>query len=422
MTLPQRLTSRLPDPRQSRPLLHPQLVVLACHTSGAFAAGVSAIFTARALGASGRGIVVLVATTVALGVVLGTCGVNLAGRTRLSAKDGNFFLASYLFLAVVLSAVTFATVAGTVQLFFPLISAPLPEMLAFLAAGQAALTLMSVFLVDAVYAFGVPLLAALSEATGPAAQVLLTLSLFLSGADQVWQYVAAMFAAAGIQLAFAAMCLRRQHPLSGVVRASSVKELLRTGLTATPAQLSRAAATRIDRYLVSGYLGAAALGVYSVAYTIAELMLMPALAYGRVLWQRVASGHYPEARLGRPGLTVAIGLSPVMGLLVVLTPWLEGLFGQEFQGLLPLVATVLGVGMVAAAMTGVDSTVLSARGEFGVVSRTLVVGLITAIVTSLVLIPLYALPGAAVASSFASVVTAALTRISLSRRMRIWCS
>src|SRR6266536_1087324 len=70
----------------------------------ALSLGLFAVVTGRALGPSGRGIVVIFMTLSSLLMLIGSLGTNTAARVRLVARGQPLLLEHYLALVVVLSA------------------------------------------------------------------------------------------------------------------------------------------------------------------------------------------------------------------------------------------------------------------------------------------------------------------------------
>lgn len=138
-----------------------------------------------------------------------------------------------------------------------------------------------------------------------------------------------------------------------------------------------------DKALVGRFLGAAALGTYSLAYTA---MLLPVTVLGKPL-QQVLSPAYSriqgdKARLERAWLrskrlSVAVVSPGLLTLVVVAPDFVHVMFGEQWdEAIVPL--QLLCVGGLANSLTALHWSVLQARGEAGMLLRlTLVSGGVT---------------------------------------------
>lgn len=169
---------------------------------------------------------------------------------------------------------------------------------------------------------------------------------------------------------------------------------------------------RADIFLVNLIQGPAATGVYVIAVKIAEQLWMLSKAASTVLLPRMASMHEnPKARLqltkkafaGVAGLTAtAAGLS-AMALYWLLEP----VFGPDFIGAFSPFLWLL-PGIIAGAGARVQANCIAAAGKpewnmyvaFGVVSLN--------VIGNVILIPVWGIDGAAIATSIAYVANAAV--------------
>lgn len=159
---------------------------------------------------------------------------------------------------------------------------------------------------------------------------------------------------------------------------------------------------RVDVLLVSTLLGTRAVGLYSVAYGIAELLLIVPQRLGSLFLPRVALGRSPEAKADEMRLVSSlvflgsVGVSAVLG--VAVPPLIRLLYGAAFEEsgtpfllLLP--------GACALAMSAVFGVYLSGIGR--VTTNALVAAAAVGINLSLnlVLIPRFGINAAAGVSS-----------------------
>ena len=139
----------------------------------------------------------------------------------------------------------------------------------------------------------------------------------------------------------------------------------------------------LDRALIGRFLGAAALGAYSLAYTA---MLLPMTVFGRPLHQVLSpvysriqddNERLERAWLRSKRLSVAAVSPALLGLIVVAPEFVDVLFGEQWDdAIVPL--RLLCVAGLANSLASLHWSVLQARGEAGTLLR---IGLISSAVT-----------------------------------------
>lgn len=177
---------------------------------------------------------------------------------------------------------------------------------------------------------------------------------------------------------------------------------------------------RLDFFLLASLASPAAVGVYSIAVTIGELLWKLPTAASTILFPRVASTreHDPEftARVSRivVALTIAGGAA-ITGISYVLIPLV---FGERFSGaFVPLLLLLPGI--VALGLTAIISSHFAGRGELKWSTYAAVLGLVLTVALCIVLIPPYGASGAALASTAAySITTLAMVAV-FSRRFHV---
>jgi O-antigen/teichoic acid export membrane protein len=161
--------------------------------------------------------------------------------------------------------------------------------------------------------------------------------------------------------------------------------------------------SRLDQLLITPLAGVHELGLYAVAASVSEVILLLTLAIRDVVFtvESESPNDFRAAQAARVStlLTLAFGL-----LLAVASPWAIPLFfGADFSGAVPvtlllILASVLGnPGSVAGA-------VLSGRGRPVLRSLSLAIGVIVNVLAVVVLVPPLGAIGAALATLVASVL------------------
>lgn len=377
------------------------------------------LITARHLGPSGRGAFVLEYTLALFAAVVCSLGVNLAGRVHLVKPDEPIAMGEYVGLSGALTVlqVLVCLVVGVTLL--PLAGVRLAGIDLAVFAALGANQLLQYLLNDALNAFGLTVQAAMTEAFGFLAQLVLVGVLALAGATQVRMFVLAVIGGTTVQLLLGVRELRRAgiglRPLYGM---ESWRCLVVSGLPGIATSLAQVLTFRIDRYFVGFFLSPAAVGVYSVASTAPEFLRLVPLAVAQPVLHRLASGSARMVQFRRArAACMAATIAAAAGVFVVASPAVRILFGTPFAGAItPLRILLLAeVGMTLFFMDAVPLV------SFGHISDTAVaatVGFALVAVADLVLIPPYGLVGAAWASVAAYSVMGFLAHVLLRRRLR----
>ncbi len=181
----------------------------------------------------------------------------------------------------------------------------------------------------------------------------------------------------------------------------------RYGLIMWVTNLVGFAALRVDMFLLSSIKGTAAVGVYSVAVTFAELLWFVPNALNAVMLPKV-SGE------GDAALDVTVRLERVLwpltlvagvGLFVVAAPLIPMLYGRDFAAAAIPLALLL-PGAVAMALTTMPASYLSGIGKPKLWTRAAAANLVVNVVANVVLIPRFGIAGAAISSAVSYSVAA----------------
>jgi O-antigen/teichoic acid export membrane protein len=382
------------------------------------ATGGQAVVTARALGPSGRGALVLYLTLASFVALLCAVGTNTAARYLLLREDPNdrVTLGDFLGLSAVLSvvAVLVATVASVVLL--PVAGVHVTAGTALLVGSFAGLLLLGGQLADALHAFGRHVSASWT-ATGPAVVgLLLTVVVAASSDASERTFLGILTVSALGQVLLALGLLRGLGPRVSSVDASAWRRLLRLGVPGVGLALGQSLTFRIDRYLVGVFMTPAAVGAYSVAATVPEILrLIPYSVSQLVFRQSAVDPSYSWRRYPRDRARVVALVAAAAAVAAVSAPWvIPAVFGEEFRSaVVPL--EILLIAEVAIARFYMDSRCLTGVGLVRPAAAASVMGLVAVVVADLVLIPTAGLAGAAWASVLAYAVMAFQTHRALAR-------
>jgi len=201
-------------------------------------------------------------------------------------------------------------------------------------------------------------------------------------------------------------------------RGVSSREVLGYGLRThlgTVAQLSN---VRIDVFIMNPLVGTAAVGIYSVAAMLADLVLYVPGAVSQVLFPRVAGSDPRRAAeetafLARQTIVLA-GVPAV--LLGIAAQWVVVLFfGVEFEGAIRAL-WILIPGVIALSFGLILNQYLAGTGRPGLNSIASVISLALNIPLLLVLVPRFGIYGAAAASTLAYMLRTGIVTVFYLRR------
>jgi O-antigen/teichoic acid export membrane protein len=386
--------------------------------SGLAAAGITVV-TARSLGPDGRGAFVLLFTVATVTYLACTFGVNTAARVHLVAQPRVVELGDYLGLAWTQVAVQTVACAVLGALLLPIVDVDLSALDIGVLGLLGGSLLGQYMLFDAINAYGRTALAAALDAAGSVAQLLLVLGLAAADVDDVAAYIGVLAVANIAQIVLEVLSLRSMNlDLRPRYRPEAWKLLLRTGAPGTALSLAQMLTFRLDRYVVGIFLTPAAVGVYSVAAAVPELLRIPSFALSYSFFYRIASGKAsPDdfRRLRRWFVGLAVVLSAVT---FVLAPVLiRTVFGSTYAGSVGALRILL-LAEVGVTIFHLDAFSLAGLNRIGLAAAAAVGGLAVVVVGDVLLVPTFEITGAAWASVIGYTVMGAVAALLLRWQLR----
>lgn len=236
--------------------------------------------------------------------------------------------------------------------------------------------------------------------------------LFLVGIGVLWVVgvldliaaLAAIAATMSVQLVLAYRSCQRAGLTRGRPSRALAGDMVRYGVRHLLSVLPAALNARLDQLVLSQTVPSADLGIYAVAASLTLLAQPVVMAVGNVAFPRLAAGRTQvddrtfqrRALLASALIAVAILLP-----LALLSSWLVPLlFGDGFRGAAALI-WILAPGGVFLACGQVAGDLLRGRNRPGTVAVAQITGLIFTIVLLVILLPIWGVAGAALASSIA---------------------
>jgi O-antigen/teichoic acid export membrane protein len=197
-----------------------------------------------------------------------------------------------------------------------------------------------------------------------------------------------------------------------------IKRLISFGMKSHIGTISGLANERADLAVIALFLPAIALGFYSVAVTVAAPVLMLGSSLASVAMPAVASAATPSERHDRAArfarLTVALSFATALAG-VVLGPWLIVIFFGPAFAPAGVASQVLFAAAVPLSANRVLGSILKAHNKPLRTGLAELVALAATIVCLTILLPIWGIVGAAVASGVAYLVSSAVLIVGLRR-------
>ncbi len=354
-----------------------------------------AVVTARQLGPEGRGTIVLFISISSFATLLSSLGANVRARVDL-AKDQGIARGEYLGLVLALLAlqVVVTLSAGSWALsasggLYATVAVPL-----LCAYGTGLLA--SVLMRDLLYAYGLPARASSGEAVGAGVLLTATVLLAVSGYDGVTGYLVAFVLSGLAQMAHLGRGLHRAGLFVRPKFAPAAwRTHVRASLPALVQSFAQAGVFRGDRLILGVLAGTGAVGVYSVAATMTELLWLIPVSIGNALFLRVSNGTVSAStvrKLRAANFALAVVCAAALALLGPTV--LRVVFGEEFVEATD-VLRVLCLSAVVVSSYHLDIVRVTGTGALAAGGKLVLTGFVVTVVADLALIPPFGVIGAA---------------------------
>jgi O-antigen/teichoic acid export membrane protein len=376
--------------------------VLLANIIAALAALAATVLTARAFGPGGRGEFTLATQFVLLVVTLGSMGLGASAAYHAARAKcprplafGNSTVLGLL-LGVAIVAICSCVILVTGATFRGL---PKSDLLLVLLAVPFSLAVGNV---QGIYQGFRNFRAFNGIAVAQTALPLLLIGVAIVLGGGVRAAIAATVAASLLLFLAVVGFARRSTRLAWRLDLPYVRALASYGVRAHPANVLAYLGYRLDVFLVDGFKGAAAVGLYGVGVVIAETLWMPSQAVSTALFPTIAAEQSESARRSMTPLVArsTLWLTAILaGILFVLaSAVVEFLYSSRFNASTSVVRT-LAPGIVLFAAARVLGNDIAARGRPLVNSAIAAASVVCNIALNVVLIPRYGIDGAAWAST-----------------------
>lgn len=376
--------------------------MLLTNVLAAAAALAATVLTARAFGPTGRGEFTLATQFVTLAVALGS--LSLSAATAYHAAQAKWprqvaFGSSVLLglgLGLVVVALCGAVILVTGATFNGLPKGDLLLALLALPSALAIANLQSVY--QGLRNFRVYNRITVAQAALP----LILIGLVIAVGGGVRAAIGATVAAAALLCSAVVAYVQRSSQIDWRLDVRYSRALASYGLRAHPANVLAYLGYRLDVFLVDGYKGAAAVGLYGVGVVIAESLWMPSQALSTTLFPTIAAEPTEAARRSLTPLVArsTLWLTAVLAAIVVVAAGavVDVLYSSRFSASAGAVRA-LAPGIVLFSAARVLGNDIAARGRPLVNSVIAAVSVAFNIGLNVVLIPRYGIKGAAWAST-----------------------
>jgi O-antigen/teichoic acid export membrane protein len=366
----------------------------------------TAVAGARLLGPSGLGSASVALTTGLIAGVVFNCGINIAaiyllgrGRDRSHAIVGSLTV-----MALCAAAVAFFVTTALWHQISDVVTAQPRDYLGPVAGFVAATVILYEFGGAVVLGLGQMQTYTRAELTRATATFALTWILLttMSASDAAFVSAAAAAYVAAAIVPFIA--IRRELdtiPISW--NPPIAREALSIGVRGQLGNILQYLNLRVDQLFVPALLQLHAAGIYAIAVRVSEVVAQIASSAASLIFPAVARGTDTDStvlteRTIRITIVVVAAAAVVLGLLA--EPLHVIGFGEEFRGGTATVRLLL-VAMVPLTVARILAGDLKGRGRPGLVSAVMAMTLVLTVMFDLLLIPLWGIEGAALASVIA---------------------
>jgi O-antigen/teichoic acid export membrane protein len=391
-------------------LTNNEVRVVFAMTVHAATACIFALLTARWLGPTDRGVLVVVVTTASFLMLVGSLGIGTGGRVLLNAAPP-LRITRFLEIAHRLSMVHILT-AAAVGLPVLALTHGLPDWwigLVFIpyAVGQ----LLAYLQREAMHGIGRHAPAVFGDVLTATVQTVLVVALWLLGRLDLHLACLTMLVGITAQTIFLEACLRKTALReSRCEPQSSFAEVARFSLPAVANILGQAFVIRGDRLVLGALATSGAVGIYGVAGTFTELLWLIPGGVAQIVFRRAslrgARAEYRRKRNVTLLCTLCLGVA-----MASCAHWIIPLLlGYAYIGAVEITYLLI-VASLPMASYQLDVAVLNGLGRLKYAGFTTTIGTAVLVVGCLLLIPVWGAMGAAVASLVAYTALAIVARL-----------
>jgi O-antigen/teichoic acid export membrane protein len=182
----------------------------------------------------------------------------------------------------------------------------------------------------------------------------------------------------------------------------TLKALVTTSITAQFSNVVQFMNYRLSYYFLNHFSDTRSVGVFSIGMSLSESIWLISSSIAFVQYTRIANISDKEEAASMSiklvKLTFCLCLLAVVPLLLIPTQWYTFIFGADFHQV-KLVILTLAPGIIIFATSVIFTHFFSGLGQYNVDNISSSLGLVTTLIGCSVLIPLYGMPGAGIATT-----------------------
>ena len=217
------------------------------------------------------------------------------------------------------------------------------------------------------------------------------------------------------QLVIWVMSFIEVKPLSSLVLSGSlkhIKKIFHYGWKNELSSFFQFLNYRLSYFIILYFIGLREVGIFSVGIALAESIWVISKSVSLVHFARVLNTDVSDNTIKTTNLiaSISLGATAMIGIIIIFIPdyWFSLVFGNEFSEVKSILL-MLFPGILSLSFSNVHGHFLAATGEMKPLVIKSALGLIVMTILSLILIPIYKLEGACIATASSHVVSSSYT-------------
>lgn len=238
---------------------------------------------------------------------------------------------------------------------------------------------------------------------------------FFDRFTKVEDFITAMFIAYLVSFFYGIFVLKDDYKtlklLSKKDFCSSFKNLFKLGVTKQTGYIAQSMNYRLCFYILGFYCGETLVGIYSNAVSLSEAVMLFGSSLALVQYSSLSNNdnekHSKEFSWKMSKLNAIFTAFALLVLCLLPKEVYSFIFGKEFENIGQIIR-LLSIGILPLSIASNFTQYFYAKGNFKISTFASLIGLIVTIVAGLILIPKYAITGAALTASLSYITTFAI--------------
>jgi O-antigen/teichoic acid export membrane protein len=236
-------------------------------------------------------------------------------------------------------------------------------------------------------------------------------------------YIWSLYAAMGLCLVVSTILILPYLKKTSLENSKeSVFELVKLGLTNQAGHIMKFMSFRISYYAMAYFSGNIVLGVFSNGVALIESLLLISNSFSAILYPKVSNTndtqYTQQLTLQMTKASIIICVAALIPLLLLPSAFWIWLFGNEFNGVHKVIV-LLSPGIILYNIALIIGHYFSGIGKYRINTLSSLLGLLTTVILSLLVLPFYGIKEAGIISSISYFVTALFVMISFTKEANI---